>query len=91
MMSGDLFVIMKKKIHLPDFGTRDFLKRVLIHKLTHAFIFEYSLMLNTYKAIDKSFEEEKVCDMFSSYAEEIISLSNLIMAHFAGVDGAKNR
>lgn len=59
----------KGKILLQKSLTKTHKKSVLIHELTHAFLYE-----NAHN--DKKYGEEKVCDLFGSFAEDIMTITN---------------
>lgn len=80
-----------KEIHLCIFGTKEFLKKVVRHELTHAFLFEYGISPNWLDYNEKAYEEESVCDIVAIYSEDILKLANKICAYFDGVRDAKIR
>lgn len=48
------------------------IKRIITHELTHAYMFEHCVNNHWISAIDKGYEEEKMCDFFARYGEDII-------------------
>jgi hypothetical protein len=61
-----------KTIYLSKNLKGDFLKRVLLHELSHAVFYSYSVNIPTA-------EEEFIAELFSNYAEEVVYLTNKII------------
>lgn len=57
-------------IFLNDDMDKDRIKPTLIHELTHAFIFEFGHKQS------EEFNEERVCDLFGAFAEEIMDITD---------------
>lgn len=51
---------------------KDYMKHVLCHELTHAAMFSYN--------VDLSYEQEElIADLFATYGQEIIKITNAFM------------
>lgn len=53
------------------------IKRIIIHELTHAFLFSYGVMGN-----DSEIEEERLCSFNEQHLEEIFHMTNNICEEF---------
>lgn len=69
-------LVDEKIIIIDNRLANDFKKSVLIHEVTHAFIYEY-LGLEISR---KKFNEEQVADFIQRYGENIISIAKEVMS-----------
>lgn len=60
-----------RTIYISDCLHGKFLKKVLLHEISHAYMFEYDVTLT----ID---QEELVCDLIATYGEDIVGTANEI-------------
>ena len=51
---------------------QDIKKQTLIHELVHAHLFEHGITQD----MEKKFDYEEVCQLFSAYSENIVQLTN---------------
>lgn len=58
-------------IYISDCLYGAFLKKVLLHELSHAYMFEYNVNLSVK-------EEEIVCDIIANYGEDIVYAANTV-------------
>lgn len=54
------------------------IKKIIVHELTHAYMYEHSVNNHWISAIEKGYEEEKICDFFATFGEDIIRDSEKI-------------
>ena len=66
-----------KTIYISELVSREKLKKVLCHEITHAAMFSYGIILT----ID---QEELVADLIAIYGEEIIQITNKIFKKIKG-------
>ena len=62
---------IKKTIYICDELDNSYIKKVLCHELTHAAMFSYNIELSIE-------QEELLADLFATYGQEIICMTNLI-------------
>ena len=53
-------------------ANKEYIKKVITHEITHAYMHEYCVSNHWISDIEKSYEEEKVCDFIAWYGEDII-------------------
>lgn len=64
-----------KIIYLSDELHGEFLRKVLTHEVTHAYIYSYGIFLDV-------MQEEMVCDILASYARDIIRITDEVYKKF---------
>ena len=60
-----------KTIYLSNLLSRDYLKKVLAHEVTHAAMFSYNVSLSLA-------QEELLAELMSTFGEEIVDITNII-------------
>lgn len=69
---------LTRTIYINNSLTKDLLKKVLCHQLTHAAMFSYGIILSPE-------QQELVADLISTYGDEIIYITNKIFVHLTNV------
>lgn len=70
-----------KTIFLNENLKNGMLKKVLIHEIAHAFMFEYHVDLSVA-------EEEVICDLIATYGEDIVSVSDDVFGRLQKIRSA---
>lgn len=65
-----------KMICIADNVYGEFLRKVLCHELTHAYIYSYGIFLDIA-------QEEMVCDLLATYARDIIRITDEVYKRFS--------